>query len=103
MTRGSVSIFSKKVENFDKRPRPEIPPDVFKVAQKIIKKKGGGEIVKNKSGLYVIMYSETGPTNNPAGWEGWLPVYVAKIVQWTSGGIRQEEMSEFLQENENEE
>lgn len=103
MTRASIAIFPKKIEYSDERPRPEIPPKVFEVVQTIIRNKNGCELVRTKSGLYIIAYSETGPGNDPAGWEGWLPVYVAKISQWASGGIRQEEMNEFLEEKENEE
>ncbi len=103
MTRASIAIFPKKVDYLDERGRPETPPEVFKVAQRVAKNKEGCELVRSKSGLYIVMYSETGPGNDPAGWDGWLPVYVAKVVQWASGGIRQKEMDEFLEEKTNEE
>lgn len=101
MTRASISIFPQKVEYSDHRPRPETPPEVFEAAQRVIEKKDGCELVRSKSGLYVVTYSETGPTNDPAGWDGWLPVYVAKVVQWSSGGIRQTEMDKFLEKKTN--
>lgn len=102
MTRASIAIFSQKVEYSDNRPQPEAPPEVFMAVQRVIEKKDGCELVRSKSGLYIVGYSETGPGNDPAGWDGWLPVYVAKVVQWASGGIRQKEMDEFLEEKKNE-
>ncbi len=103
MTRASIAIFPKKVDYSDKRPCPETPPEIFEAVQRVIENKSGCELVRSKSGLYIVAYSETGPGNDSAGWDGWLPVYVAKIVQWASGGIRQKEMNEFLEEKENEE
>jgi len=100
MARASISIFPKKIEYSDQRPRPETPTEVFMAAQRVIEKKEGCELVRNKSGLYIVAYSETGPGSDPAGWAGWLPVYVAKVVQWASGGIRQNEMNEFFEERE---
>jgi len=98
MTRASIAIFPKKVEYSDDRPCPETPSEVFDAAQRVIENKDGCKLVRTKSGLYVVAYSKTGPGNDPAGWDGWLPVYVAKVVQWASGGIRQKEMDEFLEE-----
>lgn len=98
MTRASIAIFSKKVENSDSRPSPETPPEVFEAVQRVIEKKDGCELIKSRSGLYIVTYSETGPGNDPAGWDGWLPVHVYKVAEWASGGIRQEEMDEFLKE-----
>ena len=103
MARASISIFPKKVEYSDDRPQPETPPEVFMAVQRVVEKKDGCELVRSKSGLYIVTYSETGPGNEAAGWNGWLPVYVAKVVQWASGGIRQKEMDEFLKEKTNEE
>lgn len=103
MARASISIFPKKVEYSDDRPSPETPSEVFEAAQRVIEKKDGCELVRSKSGLYIVTYSETGPGHEAAGWHGWLPVYVAKVVQWASGGIRQKEMDEFLKEKTNEE
>lgn len=101
MTRASISIFSKKVEYTDNRSIPETPPEVFEAAQRIAEAQKGCEIVRSKTGLYVVAYSETGPSNQKAGWEDWLPVYVAKVSEWSSGGIRQNELKEY-KENKNE-
>lgn len=102
MARASIAIFPKKVEYSDDRPCPETPLEVFQAAQRVIENKAGCELVRTKSGLYIVQYSETGPGNDPAGWVGWLPVYIAKVVEWASGGIRQQEMDTFIEENKNE-
>lgn len=102
MARASISIFPKKVEYSDSRPCPETPPEVFEAAQRVIKNEEGCELVRGKSGLYIVSYSKTGPSNDPVGWEGWLPVYIAKVIEWASGGIRQKEMNEFSEEKTNE-
>jgi len=103
MTRASIAIFPKKVEYSDDRPCPETPPEVFEAVQRIVKNESGCELIRCKSGLYVVTYSKSGPGNDPVGWEGWLPIYVAKVAQWSSGGIRQKEMNEFLEEKKDEE
>lgn len=102
MARASIAIFPKKLKYEDSRPSPETPPEVFETAQKIIAAQGGCELVRSRSGLYIVAYSETGPSNRPEGWDGWLPVYVARVVEWAAGGIRVEEMEKFEMENENE-
>ena len=103
MTRASIAIFPKKVDYSDERTCPETPADVFDAAQRVVQNKGGCELVRSKSGLYIVMYSETGHGNDPAGWDGWLPVYIAKVMQWASGGIRQKEMDKFFEEKTDEE
>ncbi len=103
MTRASISIFPQKIEYSDSGPRPETPPEVFMAAQRIAEQKNGCELVRNKSGLYIVTYSATGPGKDSAGWDSWLPIYVAKATQWTSGGIQQKEMDEFLEGEKHEE
>lgn len=102
MARASIAIFPKKVEYADSRPSPETPTEVFEAVQRVVKDKIGCELVRSQSGLYIVAYSETGPSNRPEGWEGWLPVYVAKVVEWASGGVRAQEMENFITEKENE-
>lgn len=96
--RASIAIFPKKVDYSDDRPRPETPVEVFETAQRIIEQGEGCELVRTRSGLYIVQYSETGPSNDSSGWEGWLPVYVAKVIEWASGGIRAAEMDEYKSE-----
>lgn len=101
MTRASISIFSKKVEYSDDRTKPETPSKVFEAAQRVIESKGC-ELLRDKTGLYVIEYAENGPGKQKEGWSGWLPVYIAKIESWSSGGITEDEMHNY-KENQNEE
>ncbi len=101
MTRASIAIFPKKVTYSDSRPNPDIPDEVFEVAKRIAEQKNGCELIRNKTGLYAIAYSETGPSKRPEGWEDWLPVYIAKIETWASGGIKKSELEEYLKEKEN--
>ena len=96
--RASISIFPKKIKYTDERTQPETPSEVFEAVQRVIINKNC-ELVRSNQGLYVVSYSETGPSKTLAGWENWLPVYVAKIEQWSSGGIQKSEMEEFLKEN----
>jgi hypothetical protein len=102
MARASIAIFPKKIEYTDSRPSPDTPSEVFEAAQRIIEAKDGCELVRSRSGLYIVAYSETGPSNCPEGWDGWLPVYVAKVVEWAAGGIRVQEMEDFMTEKDNE-
>jgi hypothetical protein len=105
MARASIAIFPRKLEYSDNRTRPEVPDEVFEVALRVAENKDGCEIVRSKSGLYVVAYSENGPSKRREGWEEWLPVYVAKVSTWASGGIQEAEMQAFLEskEKENEE
>lgn len=106
MARASIAIFPRTLEYSDNRTKPEVPSEIFEAAQRVIEQKNGCELVRNKSGLYIVAYSENGPSKRPEGWEAWLPVYVAKINTWASGGIQIEELQAFLdakeKENENE-
>lgn len=102
MARASIAIFPKKVEYSDNRPCPETPPEVFEAVQRVVKNGDGCELIRCKSGLYVIKYSKTGPGIDPVGWDGWLPIYVVKTNKWSSGGVQQKEMNEFIKERTNE-
>jgi len=101
MARASIAIFPKKLEYSDNRTKPEVPDEVFEAAQRVTANKGGCELVRSKTGLYIVAYSENGPSKRSEGWEDWLPVYVAKISTWASGGIQAEELQAFLDEKEN--
>lgn len=102
MAKASIAIFPRKIGYEDQTTRPETPKEVFEAARKIIAAKSGCELVRSKIGLYIVMYSETGPSSTPQGWEGWLPIYVARIEKWASGGIKGSEMEKFLTSKENE-
>lgn len=102
MSRASIAIFPRKIDYDDERTCPEIPDDIFEAAKKVTAAKSGCELVRSKTGLYIVMYSETGPSNSYQGWEEWLPVYVARIEKWASGGIKRSEIEKFLIDKENE-
>ena len=103
MTRASIAIFPKHIDYSDNRAKPDIPDAVFEAAQRLTGHKHGCELIRNKTGLYIVAYSKSGPSKRPEGWESWLPVYVAKIETWASGGIQESELHEYLsKETENE-
>lgn len=100
MARASIAIFPKKVEYSDNRSKPEIPDEVFEAVKRVSTNKDGCELIRNKTGLYIVAYSKSGPSKRPEGWENWLPVYVAKIESWASGGVQIQELFEYEQSKE---
>ncbi len=94
--KASVAIFSKKAEYPDKRSScPEVPDEVFEAALRV-SETNTCELVRTGTGFYIIAHSPTGPSSKPEGWNGWLPVYVAKVREWSSGGIRESEMQAYI-------
>jgi hypothetical protein len=93
MNRASVAIF-RTSDGSQKRETttPEVPDEIFLAAKRVIESKGS-EIIKSHDGFYIVKYSERGPfiENVP----GWLPVYIAKVHEWSSGGIRQTEWQHY--------
>lgn len=100
MTRASIAIFPRTIDYTDNRTKPEVPDELFKIAQKLVEEKQGCELVRDKTGLYIVMYSESGPGKKREGWENWLPIYVAKVQSWSSGGIKESELANYLKEQE---
>lgn len=96
MTKASIAIFPHNAEYAENSTRPTTPPEVFEAAIRV-QKTQGCEIVRVPTGIYIVQYSETGPGKQHEGWEGWHPVYVARIHNWVSGGIRKSEMTEYLE------
>jgi len=98
MTKASIAIFPHKTDysGTDNSTKPDVPPEVFEAAIRVQKTRGC-EIVRISSGMYIVQYSETGPGQEHEGWIGWLPVYVARIQTWVAGGIKESEMSEYLE------
>ena len=101
MQTASIAIFSRKGEYADNRSCPVTPSEIFEAAIRVMESKNP-EVVRTKEGMYVIQYSPTGPTNQREGWSGWLPIYVAKIRSWSSGGIKEDEMNRYLEEKNRE-
>ena len=92
MTSASVAIFKKSVE-YNAESTPCIPDDVFEAAQRVCSTKTT-ELIRSRDGFYVLQYSENGPFKEDLGGE-WLPVYIARIEKWSSGGIKKSEMKAF--------
>lgn len=90
--KASIAIFKNSTET-DDLSQPRVPDDVFEAAKRVIENKGC-EVIKARDGLYVVKYSETGPFPRKVNDE-WLPVYVAKIHAWASGGIKATEMDAY--------
>ncbi len=90
--KASIAIFKNIATAKFEDTCPQVPNAVFDAANRVIENKGC-EFIKTKSGAYIVKYSETGPFSTQ---EGWLPVYVARIEQWSSGGIKEDEMVDFM-------
>lgn len=96
MNKASISIFRKSIKYPDGS-ESSTPPQVFEAAMRVMESRGI-EVIKGKDGFYVVQYSESGPfidIKDP----DWLPVYVARVAQWTSGGIKKEEMEAYRNES----
>ena len=90
----SIAIMGPKKMEIISSPNethPLVPIEIFNAARRIIENKEGCELVKTQGCMYVIKYSESGPFKEKISDE-WLPVYVARIEQWSSGGIKKDEM-----------
>ncbi len=98
-TRASISIFKNSVDYDEDLAQPFVPESVFEAAKRVIQSKGC-ELIKARDGLYIVKYSETGPFPQKMRDEAWLPVYVARVQQWSSGGIRQSEFQNFIDQPE---
>lgn len=92
MPKASVAIFRKSVE-YPNENGSEVPEAVFEATKRVMESKGS-EVLRLREGFYIVQYSETGPFRESLG-DGWLPVYIARISQWSSGGIKTEEMSNY--------
>lgn len=74
---------------------PIVPPELFEVSQRVIENKSC-EIYRGTNGVYVISYSKSGPFPESAHVATkWLPVYIARLEKWSSGGIKKEEYEQF--------
>lgn len=100
MHTASIGIMHNKVDLGSKplESKPQVPKELFECAKRVIDSKGC-EVVRTQSGLYVVQYSLTGPWYE-AGIDGWLPVLVIQVLNWTSGGITEEEMASFSHSQE---
>lgn len=96
--KASIAIFQKQV-SYKREVKPDIPDELFEAALRVSQNKGC-ELVKTKSGIYVVSFSETGPWTNGTEeltLKNWLPVYIARMEKWSSGGITQEELHNYIE------
>ena len=89
----SVAIFSGKVDSLQNS-KPEIPIEVFHAVNRVMDSKSI-ELVRTRSGMFIVQYSTNGPFREKIG-DDWLPVYVARVEQWRSGGIMKKEMEDAI-------
>lgn len=87
----SINIFQNSVP--DGAESNISPPELFEAAQRVTKTKRD-EILRHRTGIYLIQYSENGPFQSHI--PGWLPIHVTRVLKWTSGGIREEEFQQYL-------
>lgn len=94
MYRASIAIFKNAPDfEYEEVSRPVVSQVVFEAAQRVIVSKSC-EFLKTKDGVYIVRYAEHGPYQAHVSDE-WLPVYVARIEKWSSGGIKRSEMEAF--------
>lgn len=96
--RASVAIFKNSVEYEEDIGQPLIPAIVFETAKKVIETQGC-ELVKTRDGLYIVKYSPNGPFPNQIS-QDWMPVYIARIEKWSSGGIKHKEFEDYGEKQE---
>lgn len=97
--RSSIAIYQRATETGDDT-RPITPDEVFEAAKEVTATKGM-KLIQNRTGVFVVIYSETGPFNEKQLGRDWLPVQVYVMKQWASGGIKKSEMQAY-DENKNE-
>ncbi len=95
--RASIAIFKSEFEYPTNDSCPIVPALLFEAVQKVIKSKGC-EFIKSRDGIYIVRYSESGPYQLKMSDE-WMPVYVAKVFHWASGGVKKSEMQDYLDTN----
>lgn len=94
MSKASIAIFDKSCD-YPTSNRPDVPDNLFEAVQRVIDTKGV-EVLRDSNGFYLIQYSETGPFTKKLNDE-WLPVYIACMRVWSSGGITKEEFKSHLE------
>jgi len=84
----SISIFQYAAEE-SSTTTPMVPDEIFEAAKSVMETKQD-QVVRHRTGIYIVQYSENGPFRSHI--DGWLPVHITKVLKWTSGGIQQAEM-----------
>lgn len=91
--KASICMFNRSAD-YPPDHNPIVPSELFEAAERVIQNKNT-EILKTKSGFYVISYSESGPWQEVDVKGDFLPIWIARINSWSSGGIRENEMDAF--------
>jgi len=94
----SIAIFKSEFDykTVSKSTAPIVPKEIFEITQRVIENKSC-EIYRGTHGVYIIAYSESGPFPDSAHTsDKWLPVYIARMEKWSSGGVKKEEYERFL-------
>lgn len=92
MNQASISIFKRSTLTNQHISRPFVPDELFQIAELVVSDKQT-RIITALDAVYVIQYSETGPFKNKE--DNWMPVFVYKLEQWSSGGITLGELNEY--------
>jgi len=99
----SIAIFKSEFDykTVSKTTTPIVPKEIFEITQRVIENKSC-EIYRGTHGVYVIAYSESGPFPDSAHTsDKWLPVYIARMEKWSSGGVKKSELDNYLSEQTN--
>ncbi len=91
--RSSIAIYQRASETEDST-QPITPDEVFEAAKDVAETKET-KVVRNRTGVFVVTYSETGPFNEKQLAKDWLPVQVYVMKQWASGGIKRSELEAY--------
>ena len=92
--RASIAIMPKKMDYPTDVSRPYVPQEVFEAVARISHDKRGCELIRVRSGVYLVHYSETGPFREQFS-DDWMPVHVMRLREWHSGGVTKEEFEEY--------
>ena len=87
-------MFRRKVDYSDDDTKPIVPDEVFEAVQRVIRDKSC-ELIRRMDGIYVVDYSPNGPWTEQIT-SDWLPVFVMRVKQSASGGIKEEELESYL-------
>jgi len=88
--KASINIF----QNESKYDSDNVPTEVFEAAKRVMENKSC-ELIRSSQGMYVVQYSEFGPFRTDALKKDWLPVYIIRIKNWSSGGVTYEELQNY--------
>ena len=91
--KASTNIF----QNESKYDSDNVPSEVFEATKRVLENKNC-ELVRTNQGVYVVQYSESGPFRNNALKKDWMPIYIIRIQQWSSGGLTNEEFQQYCLE-----